>query len=149
MKKTAATWLLPVALVGLGFCARGLAHSAWNALTGYQTPFALHAPEARATEPLVRQVVVVLVDGLAYHASRSMPFLNELRTRGADLECRIGLPSLSLPGREVLMSGAWQEIHGQATNFNPRPLPVEHLFLTARRRGLGTALAAGSDPQLL
>ena len=91
----------------------------------------------------------MLVDGLAYHASRAMPFLNELRARGADYDCRIGLPSLSLPGRSVLMSGAWQEVHGQATNFNARPLPVEHLFLTARRRGLVTALAAGSDPQTL
>lgn len=147
--KTTATWLLPVALVGLGLAARGLAHRAWNALTGYRTPFGLAAPDARTTEPLVGQVVIVLVDGLAYHASRSMPFLNALRAKGADLECRIGLPSLSLPGRSVLMTGAWQEIHGQATNFNARPLPVEHLFLTARRRGLGTALAAGSDPQLL
>ena len=99
--------------------------------------------------PLAPQVVLVLVDGLAYHASRAMPFLNELRSRGADYECRIGLPSLSLPGRSVLMTGAWQEVHGQATNFNPRPLPVEHLFLTAKRRGLVTALAAGGDPQTL
>ena len=115
----------------------------------YQTPFALRTPEARTTPPLAPQVVLVLVDGLAYHASRAMPFLNELRARGADYDCRLGLPSLSLPGRAVLMSGAWQEIHGQATNFNARPLPVEHLFLTARRRGLVTALAAGSDPQTL
>lgn len=150
MRKPAiATVLLPAALVGLGLSARGLAHRAWSALIEYQTPFGLSTPDARASEPLVRQAVVVLVDGLAYHASRSMPFLNELRAKGADLECRIGLPSLSLPGRSVLMTGAWQEIHGQATNFNPRPLPVEHLFLTAKRRGLTTALAAGSDPQLL
>ncbi|HVR70535.1 MAG TPA: alkaline phosphatase family protein [Vicinamibacteria bacterium] len=149
MKKKTVTWLLPVALVALGLSARVLAQGAWNALIGYQTPFGLHVPEARPAPPLVEQVVIVLVDGLAYHASRAMPFLNELRTRGADLECRIGLPSLSLPGRSVLMTGAWQEVHGQATNFNPRPLPVEHLFLTAKRRGLGTALAAGSDPQTL
>ena len=147
--KTAITWLLPAALVALGLSARVVAHGAWNALIGYRTPFGLHTPEARAPRPLADQVVVVLVDGLAYHASRAMPFLNELRSLGADLECRVGLPSLSLPGRSVLMSGAWQEVHGQATNFNPRPLPVEHLFLTARRRGLVTALAAGSDPQLL
>jgi hypothetical protein len=148
MKKT-VTWLLPAALVALGLSARALAHGAWTALIEYQTPFGLRAPDARPAPPLAQEVVVVLVDGLAYHASRAMPFLNELRRRGADLECRIGLPSLSLPGRSVLMSGAWQEVHGQATNFNPRPLPVEHLFLTAKRRELVTALAAGSDPQLL
>ena len=150
LKKTAAaTLLLPAALVGLAVAARSLAHGAWNALVEYQTPFALRAPQARTPPPLTPQVALVLVDGLAYHASRAMPFLNELRARGADLECRIGLPSLSLPGRSVLMTGAWQEIHGQATNFNARPLPVEHLFLTAKRRGLVTALAAGPDPQTL
>lgn len=145
----AATLALPAALVALAVFSRSLAHGAWNALVEYQTPFALRTPEARTTAPLTGQVVFVLVDGLAYHASRAMPFLNELRARGADLECRIGLPSLSLPGRSVLMSGAWQEVHGQATNFNARPLAVEHLFLTAKRRGLTTALAAGSDPQTL
>ena len=141
--------LLPAVLAALGLLGRGLAEGAWRAFTTYQTPFAFQNPGAITPPPLVEQVVVVLVDGLAYHASRAMPFLNELRRRGADGDCRVGLPSLSLPGRAVLMTGAWQETHGQLTNFNPRPLPVEHLFQTARRRGLRTALAAGSDPQTL
>jgi type I phosphodiesterase/nucleotide pyrophosphatase len=136
-------------LVGTGLGARLLAARAWTALVGYQTPFGLRTPEARPAPPLVDHVVMVLVDGLAYHASRAMPFLNVLRAKGADLECSVGLPSLSLPGRSVLMSGAWQEVHGQTTNFNPRPLPVEHIFATAKRRGLATALAAGTAPQTL
>ena len=141
--------LLPAVLAALGLLGRGLAERAWRAFTTYQTPFTFQNPGALTPPPLVEQVVVVLVDGLAYHASRAMPFLNELRRRGADADCRVGLPSLSLPGRAVLMTGAWQETHGQLTNFNPRPLPVEHLFQTARRRGLRTALAAGSGPQTL
>jgi hypothetical protein len=141
--------LLPIGLLALGLFGRVVAEQAWHSFTTYQTPFAFRNPDARTTAPLVDQVVVVLVDGLAYHASRAMPFLNELRRQGADADCRVGLPSLSLPGRAVLMTGAWQEIHGQATNFNPRPVPVEHLFQTARRKGLRTALAAGSGPQTL
>ena len=141
--------LLPVGLLALGLFSRAVAERAWHAFTTYQTPFAFENPGARTRPPLVDRVVVVLVDGLAYHASRSMPFLNELRRQGADADCRVGLPSLSLPGRAVLMTGAWQEIHGQATNFNPRPVPVEHLFQTARRKGLRTALAAGAGPQTL
>ena len=136
-------------LVALGLLGRELGGRAWRAFTHYQTPFAFKNPHPVAGPPLVRQVVIVLVDGLAYHASRAMPFLNELRRQGADAECRVGLPSLSLPGRAVMMTGAWQVIHGQATNFNPRPLPVEHLFQTAQRKGLSTALAAGPAPQTL
>jgi len=146
--RLAAIWLMPVALVALSLGARALAGRAWTAFTQYRTPFALRSAAGPPTRPLARQVVIVLVDGLAYNASRAMPFLNELRARGADLECRVGLPSLSLPGRAVLMTGAWPEVHGQTTNFSPRPLPVEHLFLTARRRGLRTALAAGANPHL-
>jgi hypothetical protein len=140
---------LPLALLALGLTGRALAGRAWQSFTTYQTPFTFKNPGALRTPRLVDQVVIVLVDGLGYHASRSMPFLNELRRQGADADCRIGLPSLSLPGRAVLMTGAWQEIHGQATNFNPRSLPVESLFQTARRQGLRTALAAGSGPQTL
>ncbi|PYQ10324.1 MAG: hypothetical protein DMF83_00385 [Acidobacteria bacterium] len=141
--------LLPAGLIALGFLGRGLAEKAWHMFTTYQTPFAFKNPHAVAPPRLVDQVVIVVVDGLAYHASRAMPFLNELRRQGADADCRGGLPSLSLPGRAVLMSGAWPEIHGQATNFNPQPVKVETLFQTARRRGLRTALAAGPGAQTL
>ena len=141
--------LLPAGLIALGFLGRGLAEKAWHAFTTYQTPFAFKNPHALAPPRLVDQVVIVVVDGLAYHASRSMPFLNELRRQGADADCRAGLPSLSLPGRAVLMSGAWPEIHGQATNFNPKPLRVENLFQTARRKRLRTALGAGPGAQML
>jgi hypothetical protein len=136
--------LLPLTLVGAALFARSLANEAWLAFTEYRTPFAFTNAKATATLPLSDQVVVALVDGLGYEPSRSMPFLNELRKRGADFECRIGLPSLSLPGRAVIFTGAWQEIHGQTTNFDPRALLVEHLFLTAKRRGLRTALVGGA-----
>ena len=141
--------LLPVVLILLGLLGRVLATRAWTTFTTYQTPFAFKNPHAVAPPRLVNQVVIVVVDGLAYHASRSMPFLNELRRQGADSDCRAGLPSLSLPGRAVIMSGAWTEVHGQATNFNPRPLAVENLFQTARRKKLRTALAAGAGAQTL
>jgi type I phosphodiesterase/nucleotide pyrophosphatase len=141
--------LLPAGLVALGLLGRMLATKAWTTFTTYQTPFAFKNPHAIAPPRLVGHVVIVVVDGLAYHASRSMPFLNELRREGADVDCRAGLPSLSLPGRAVMMTGSWPEIHGQATNFNPRPLTVETLFQTARGKGLRTALAAGAGAQTL
>jgi hypothetical protein len=140
-----APWLLLAGLVALGLLARALAGEAWTSFTRYPTPFAFANPGAQAAPPLVDRAVIVLLDGLRLDASHQMPSLNELRARGADFECRIGVPSFSLPGRGVMFSGSWQEIHGQATNFNPRRLPVEHLFQTAKKRGLTTALSAHQD----
>jgi arylsulfatase A-like enzyme len=149
MREKAATLLLPAALVALGLFTRGLAAGAFSAFTRYETPFAV---AAGAGEPPVRlspQVVVVLIDGLGLKPSRGLAFLDELRARGADYACRIGLPSLSLPGRAVMLTGAWQEVHGQATNYNPRPLKVGHVFQTARLAGRTTALAAGKNAHTL
>jgi hypothetical protein len=141
----ATPWLLLAGLLAMGLLARALAGEAWTSFTRYPTPFAFANPGARTTPRLVDGVVIVLVDGLGLEASREMPFLNGLRARGADFECRIGMPSFSLPGRAVMFTGAWQESHGQATNFNPRPLPVEHVFLTAKKKGLLTAMTAHED----
>jgi type I phosphodiesterase/nucleotide pyrophosphatase len=141
--RRAAAFVLPVLLVLAGLGARAIAERALREFTGYDTPFAFPSVGGRMGAPVSRQVVVALVDGLGLEASRSLPFLSELRARGADYDCRIGEPSLSLPGRAVMLSGAWQEINGQPTNYNPRPLKVEHAFSVARRQGLLTALAAG------
>jgi hypothetical protein len=144
MKRRLGVLALPVLLVGLGLLARSLAAGAFSAFTRYDTPFGMEGP-AQATPPLAGQVVVVLLDGLGLAPSRGLPFLDELRRRGADYGCRIGLPSLSLPGRAVMLTGAWQEVHGQPTNYNPRRLRVEHVFQSARRAGRSTALAAGKN----
>jgi hypothetical protein len=134
-------FLLPALLLLTGLAAKEVAGRAMREFVGYSTPFAFEPVSARMGPPVSRQVLVVLVDGLAVQASRTMPFLNELRARGADYECRVGEPSLSLPGRAVMLSGAWAEINGQTTNYNPRPLRVEHAFTVARRQGVFTALA--------
>jgi type I phosphodiesterase/nucleotide pyrophosphatase len=139
----AVALLLLAVLVGTGLAARAVGGRALSDFTAYDTPFAFPPVEARPGPPLARQVVLVLVDGLGLATSKEMPALNALRARGADLDCVAGLPSLSLPGRAVMLSGAWQEVSGQTTNYHPRPLRVEHVFSVARREGLTTALAAG------
>ena len=141
--------LIPAALVALGLFARAAAGRAFAAFTGYQTPYAFSAVPQLPLPALGERLLFVLMDGMGVAASRRMPFLNELRSGGASLECRTGLPSLSLPARAVLMTGAWQEIHGQVTNYDPRPVPVAHLFQIARAQGRTTALAAGAKTQAL
>jgi hypothetical protein len=143
--RRAAVLLIPALLVMAGLFARRMGAGALRAFIHYQTPFALPPAPARTGPPLSRQVVLVLVDGLGLAGARSLPFLGELRARGADYDCRIGEPSLSLPGRAVMLSGAWQEVNGQPTNYDPRPLRVEHAFTVAQRQGLATALAAGAN----
>jgi hypothetical protein len=143
--RRAAVLLIPALLVMAGLFARRMGAGALRAFIHYQTPFTLPPAPARTGPPLSRQVVLVLVDGLGLAGARSLPFLGELRARGADYDCGIGEPSLSLPGRAVMLSGAWQEINGQPTNYDPRPLRVEHAFTVARRQGLATALAAGAN----
>ncbi len=147
--RRAAILLVPAALVGLGLLARAAAAASFAAFTGYRSPFAFAGAVQHPPPALTGRVVLVLMDGLGMPASRGMPFLNELRARGASMECRVGLPSLSMPARAVLMTGAWQEIHGQTTNYDPRPLTVEHIFQLARAGGRTTALAAGAKTQTL
>jgi hypothetical protein len=133
------------ALVGLGAGAAAVAHRAFPAFVQYQTPFASAERSDEAPPPVARPVVVLLVDGLRLDVSRGLPFLDELRRRGADFECRVGSPSFSLPARGVLWTGAWAEMHGQLLNFHPRPMRLEHLFESARRGGVRTALSASAD----
>ena len=141
--------MIPVFLLVLGLLAHFTALRAWNAFIGYHPPYAVSNLRAAPLPPITPHVYIILVDGLRYDQSREMNFLNALRRRGADVICRVGLPSLSLPGRAVMMSGAWQEVHGQLTNFKARPLPIDTIFQLAKKKGLKTALEAGNNAQKL
>ncbi|HUG54865.1 MAG TPA: alkaline phosphatase family protein [Vicinamibacteria bacterium] len=149
LARAAALLLVPTLLVGLGLLARAVGGAALRDFTRYETPFRVPPVGVPAGPGLARQVVVVLVDGLGQKASQGLPFLDELRAKGADFDCVVGEPSLSLPGRAVLFSGAWAEVNGQLSNYNPRPLRVDHLFAAAREQGRLTGLAAGGNGALL
>lgn len=138
-------FLIPVSLLVLAFLAQRTIRRAWEAFIHYETPYGFSNPAAHSSPAMVDHVYMLLVDGLGLDPSREMRFLNELRTRGADFSCMVGLPSLSLPGRAVLLTGAWQEVNGQLTNFNARRLPIETLFQVSKKRNLTTALAAGKN----
>ncbi|HZJ69822.1 MAG TPA: alkaline phosphatase family protein, partial [Planctomycetota bacterium] len=144
-----AVFLIPAALLVLALCARGAAARAFAAFTLYRTPYTFEPSGQQPAPALTPRVVVVLIDGLGLGASRGLPFLDELRARGASYDVHIGLPSLSLPARAVMMSGAWQDVSGQATNYHPRRIGVEHVFTLAHRAGLTTGVAASRSVQTL
>ncbi|MBI1800429.1 MAG: alkaline phosphatase family protein, partial [Chloroflexi bacterium] len=133
--------IIPLTLILWGlFGATQLAAFSFKAFIDYQTPYADAAAPGSAAAPLTPRVIIVVADGLRLDSSQQMSNLNALRAKGADRPMRVGLPSLSLPGWTVIGTGAWQEQHGQTTNFDARPSPLDSIFLAARRGGLSTAL---------
>jgi len=155
MKKYILLALVPVVLIGWGFFgATQLTTSSFTAFVNYETPYALKSAPGNTGEALTAHLVIIVMDGLRLDASRQMKNANALRALGADRVMRVGQPSLSLPGWTVIGTGAWQEQHGQTTNFgschdvqNAKPVTIvcaskfDSIFLAARRKGLSTALS--------
>ena len=106
-----------------------------------------HQPleQGRPTPMLVSRVVFVIVDGLRYDVSETMPALQRLRQSGAAGRSVVAVPSMSQATWTTLVSGARPEIDG-AVLFNAednaiQPIQVEHLFQLAKQASLTTALA--------
>jgi hypothetical protein len=120
-----------------------------DSLYKYESPLEGKLPHGQPTQPLVQQVVMVVVDGLRYDTLLEMPYLNSLREEGASA-IMVGIPSpASLPAWTTLVSGAGLEING-APFLDPeytdeiQPIAVDHLFAQVQRAGLISGLA-GSD----
>jgi len=131
---------------GAYFWATGLITSLYN----FRSP--LHANPPQAGQPvgpgLSHKVVLVLIDALRNDTSLNtgvMPFLNQLRTKGAYATMHSRPPSYSEPGYSVLLTGAWPDISdGPAMNLDYPDVPTwtqDNLFSAAHRRGLKTAVS--------
>ncbi|MDE3088467.1 MAG: alkaline phosphatase family protein [Chloroflexota bacterium] len=146
MKKYFALAIVPIVLVLWGlFAATQLTSSSFTAFVDYATPYVEKIMPGNPGDPLTPQLIIVVADGLRLDASQQMQNLNALRAKGADRVVRVGQPSLSLPGWTVIGTGAWQEQHGQTTNFDGKLTPMDSIFLAARRSGLSTALTGGES----
>jgi hypothetical protein len=106
-----------------------------------------HRPleQGRPTPMLVSRVVFVIVDGLRYEVSETMPALQRLRQSAAAGRSIVAVPSISQAAWTTLVSGARPEING-AVLFNAednaiQPIQVDHLFQLAKQASLTTALA--------
>lgn len=140
--------LMCVLLAGGAYAgATGLMDSVF----AYRSP--LHAspppPGQPLGRPLTRRVVFVLIDALREDTSRRpdvMPFLAELRERGAWATMHSRPPSYSEPGYTVLLTGAWPDLSdGPAINLDYDEIPTwtqDNLFSAAHHAGLATAVSS-------
>lgn len=136
---------LLAALVLIGLGAALLAATSLSSYVGHAPPVAgVPADPPAARSGLSERVVLVVVDGLRYDASLHMPFLNELRGRGAEFIAEVSPPSISFPGWTALATGAGPEASGVTTNWHEGPVLVDSLFASVRRAGKSTGVVG--DP---
>jgi hypothetical protein len=128
------------------FWATGLMDSVY----AYHSP--LHnsppAPGEALGTPNTRSLVIVLIDALRYDTSQKaqvMPFLNELRGRGASSMMHSRPPSYSEPAYTVILTGAWPDLSdGPTINVDYAIVPTftqDDIFSAAHRAGLRTAVS--------
>lgn len=149
---TPMRWLVlqVVVLLALAAGAMTWASAQMGSFDTYRSPFHGHvvAPGDAIGKPLTRRLVFVYVDGLRIDTAANtqvMPYLNELRARGASAISRSRQPSYSIPGYTTMMSGAWPEFNdGPLLNPDEEHLatwPQDNLFSAAKRAGLKIGLA--------
>ncbi len=121
-----------------------------DSLLAYRSPLQASppAPGQPLGQALTRRVVFVLVDALRNDTALKpevMPFLNELRARGAGATMHSRPPSFSEPGYTVLLTGAWPDISdGPALNVAYDDIWMftqDDLVSAAHRVGLKTAVS--------
>ena len=132
--------------VGAYFGATGLMDS----MFAYRSPLKDNppAPGQPFKTALTRRVVFVLVDALrndTSHKAEVMPFLAELRQRGAWATMHSRPPSYSEPGYTALLTGASPDLSdGPPINLDYELIPTftqDNLFSAAWRAGLKTAIS--------
>ncbi len=93
------------------------------------------------TPRLSRRVFLVIVDGLRSDHSYQLPFLDDLRRKGLDLEAQSHYPSWSRPNYVSILTGVPPLASGVRTNFHYTPVLLDSLMDRARAAGLKTATA--------
>src|SRR5687767_5808678 len=85
------------------------------------------------TPRLARRVFVVIVDGLRSDHSYQLPFLDELRRRGIDLEAQSHYPSWSRPNYVSILTGVRPEASGVRTRSEEHTSELQSLaYLVCR-----------------
>jgi hypothetical protein len=103
-----------------------------------KTPPIVLSPD---TPRLARRVFVVIIDGLRADTSYELPFLDELRRAGLDLEASSHYPTWSRPNYVSILAGVTPTASGVRTNYHTTAVPLDSLMNRAHAAGLRTATA--------
>ncbi len=111
-----------------------------------QLPAAAPATAPSAQPPLSRRVVLFVIDGLGEDRSSQLPFLDELRRRGAAAIAESHLPSLSRPNYVSLLTGVPPRWSGVRTNDYGWEVPLDSLLLRVHKSARQTAFITDVSP---
>ncbi|MDX2087595.1 MAG: alkaline phosphatase family protein [Kofleriaceae bacterium] len=131
-------------LSSLGAVQAGKAGKDFTTDLDLKTPALAKAPPivlSVETPRLSRRVFVVIVDGLRADRSYELPFLDELRRDGLDLEARSHYPTWSRPNYVSILAGVTPMASGVRTNYHVTPVGLDSLMDRARAAGMHTATA--------
>ena len=117
-----------------------------NSIYTYHSPLiGSPALTQASTRPLTQQVILVTIDGLRYDTSFQMPYLNQLRIRGAQARLINSPTSSTQAAWTTLLTGAAPDINEAPLFDRPYewmpPIAVDHLVAAANRAGLKVAVA--------
>jgi len=143
MNRYMKLWVILLILALISFGTQNLALSAWDSFVHFTPPEFEAEPGGRA-EPLTRQVVLVVVDGLRVDAFNKMKYVSSLKEKGAYFVLKTGQPSLSYPTWATIATGAWQDVTGVTTNWFEGPVRQDSIFSLARDNGM-TSYIVGSE----
>ena len=115
----------------------------WNDELAIASPFAHVAPLAidPHTPRLARRVVLIVIDGLGADES-GLPFLDELRARGAATSARVPYPTISRPNYVTIVAGVPPADSGVRANRVRAPVGVDTVFDRVQAAGLRVATAS-------
>jgi hypothetical protein len=98
-------------------------------------------PQPRAA----RRVYLMIIDGLRSDHSYELPYLDELRRRGVDVEVTSHYPTWSRPNYVSILTGVPPSASGVRTNHHATPVLLDSLMDRAHAAGLRVATATDYD----
>ena len=101
--------------------------------------------DALPAKRLARRVFLVIVDGLRVDKSHDLPFLDQLRKRGADTSAVSHYPSWSRPNYVSILTGVPPTASGVRTNHHSTPVHLDSLMDRARIAGMRSAMGTDYD----
>lgn len=115
----------------------------WNDELALRSPLADVPPiiDDPHTPRLTGRVVMIVIDGLGIDESH-LPFLDELRARGAATVAEVPYPTISRPNYVTLLSGVPPPDSGVRANRVPFPVAVDSVMDRVRAAGLRVATAS-------